>query len=71
VNKASAISRLAWYLCGLMLLLGTAACSASSPVNRPWVQADLRVLGQKTSASPATDILAVYTRTTDLSVDVR
>ena len=71
MNKNSAISRFVWYLFGLMLLLGTATCSASSPVNRPWVQADLRVLGQKTSASPATDILAVYTRTTDLSVDIR
>ena len=47
------------------------ACSSSSPPNRPWVQADLRALGQKVTASPATDILAVYTRTTDLSVDIR
>jgi hypothetical protein len=31
----------------------------------------LRALDHKTAASPATDILAVYTRTTDLSVDVR
>jgi hypothetical protein len=71
VNKASAIPRLAWYLGGLLLLLGMAACSSSSPANRPWSQSDLRALEQKTSASPATDILAVYTRTTDLSVDIR
>jgi hypothetical protein len=31
----------------------------------------LRALGQKSDTSPATDILAVYTRTTDLSVDIR
>jgi hypothetical protein len=71
VIKASAIPRLVWYLGGLLLLLGTAACSSSSPANRPWSQSDLRALGQKTSASPATDILAVYSRTTDLSVDIR
>jgi hypothetical protein len=63
--------RFVWYLCGSLLLLATAACSSSSPVNRPWVRADLRALDHKTAASPATDILAVYTRTTDLSVDVR
>jgi len=61
----------AWYLTGGLLLLATAACSSSSPPNRPWVQADLRALDQKVTASPDTDILAVYTRTTDLSVDIR
>ena len=59
------------YICSLLLLLTIAACASSSPVNRPWVQADLRALEQKPSASPATDILAVYTRTTDLSTDIR
>ncbi|MGD0879196.1 MAG: hypothetical protein ABSA01_13765 [Anaerolineales bacterium] len=60
----------AWFLSGSLLLIMT-ACSSSSPPNRPWVQADLRALSQKVTASPATDILAVYTRTTDLSVDIR
>ena len=63
--------RFVWYLCVSLLLLTTAACSSSSPVNRPWVRADLRALDYKAAASPATDILAVYTRTTDLSVDIR
>jgi hypothetical protein len=63
--------RLVWYLCGSLLLLAGAACSSSSPVNRPWVRADLRALDYKAATSPATDILAVYTRTTDLSVDIR
>jgi len=61
----------AWFLSGSLLVLIMTACSSSSPPNRPWVQADLRALGQKVTASPATDILAVYTRTTDLSVDIR
>ena len=61
----------AWFLSGCLLLLSISACSSSSPPNRPWVQADLRALSQKVTASPATDILAVYTRTTDLSVDIR
>ena len=55
-----------------MLLLATAACASPLPVNRPWTQADLRLLApQHAIPSPATDILAVYTRTTDLSVDIR
>jgi len=64
---------LAGRLCGgLLLLLALAACAgSSSPVNRPWVQADLRALDHKATASPATDILAVYTRSTDLSADIR
>jgi hypothetical protein len=61
----------AWFLSGSLLLLIMTACSSSSTPKRPWVQADLRALGQKVTASPATDILAVYTRTTDLSVDIR
>ena len=63
--------RLAGCLFGGLLLLVTAACAASSPVNRPWVQADLRALPRKAGPSPATDILAVYTRSTDLSADIR
>jgi len=55
-----------------MLLLATAACASPLPVNRPWTQADLRLLApQHATPSPVTDILAVYTRTTDLSVDIR
>jgi hypothetical protein len=40
-------------------------------VNRPWTLADLRALARQGTASPATDVLAVYTRSTDLSVDIR
>ena len=65
------MTRLVWYLFGILLLLATAACSSPSPVNRPWVRADLRALNPQVATSPATDILAVYTRTTDLSVDIR
>jgi hypothetical protein len=53
-----------------MLLLGIASC-VSLPVDRPWVYADLRALDAQVAPYPATDILAVYTRTTDLSVDIR
>jgi len=60
-----------WYLFGSLLLLVTVGCASSSPVNLPWVQADLRVLPPQVATSPATDILAVYTRTTDLSLDIR
>jgi hypothetical protein len=55
---------------GAAFLLTIVSCAAS-PVNRPWVYADLRAINSKTAPSPATDILAVYTRTTDLSVDIR
>ncbi len=65
------LSLFAWYFSGSLLLLSMAACSSASPVNRPWVQSDLRSLALKATASPDTDILAVYTRTTDLSVDIR
>jgi hypothetical protein len=54
----------------VFLLLVTASC-ASSPMDRPWVYADLRALGSLDAPSPATDILAVYTRTTNLTVDLR
>ncbi len=53
-----------------LLLLGTASCAAL-PFNPPWVYTDLRALGSLDAPSPATDILAVYTRTTDLTVDIR
>ena len=51
-------------------LLTTASC-VSSPAYRPWGYADLRALDPLDASSPSTDILAVYTRTTDLSVDIR
>jgi hypothetical protein len=54
---------------GLLMLL-PAACVAP-PDERPWVYADLRVIGGLEAPSPATDILAVYTRSTALSVEVR
>jgi hypothetical protein len=60
-----------WNLSGLILLLLYLASCASSPVDRPWVYDDLRALDSQVAANPATDILAVYTRTTDLSVDTR
>jgi hypothetical protein len=55
---------------GTALLLAIVSC-VSSPVDRPWVYADLRALNSVVASSPATDILAVYIRTTDLSVDIR
>ena len=54
---------------GLLLLL-TCAC-AESPTDRAWVYADLRALGTLDAPTPDTDLLAVYTRTTSLSVDIR
>ena len=73
VNKKSrpCMTRIVWFLFGILLLLASAACSSSSPVNRPWILADLRALNPQVDPSPATDILAIYTRTTDLSVDIR
>jgi len=50
-------------------LLVTTSCNRQ-PVYRPWVYADLRLLDPLDAPTPATDILAVYTRTTDLSVDI-
>ena len=60
-----------WHLIGAILLLLVIPSCASSPVERPWVYADLRALDSRVAPTPATDILAVYTRTTDLSVDIR
>ena len=71
VNKIPRIARLVVCLAGSLLLLATTTCASSSPLERPWVHADLRALVPQVSTSPATDILAVYTRTTDLSVDIR
>ena len=55
---------------GAAFLLAMASCVAS-PGDRPWGYADLRAINSLAASSPATDILAVYTRTTDLSVDIR
>ena len=60
-----------WHLIGAASLLLLVASCASSPLDRPWVYADLRALDSQVAPTPATDILAVYTRTTDLSVDIR
>jgi hypothetical protein len=65
------LSTAIWVLFGTaFLLLATASC-ASSPVEHPFGYADLRSLDALDAPNPATDILAVYTRTTDLSVDIR
>jgi hypothetical protein len=70
-NPWPRLSQHIWLLFGtVLLLLATASC-ASSPVDRPWAYADLRAFDSLVAPSPATDILAVYTRTTDLSVDIR
>ena len=58
-------------LFGLVLLLVMTASCASSPGDRSWGYADLRALDPLDAPSPSTEILAVYTRTTDLSVDIR
>jgi hypothetical protein len=60
-----------WRMIGVVFLLLAIASCASLPVDRPWVYADLRALDSIVVPEPATDILAVYSRTTDLSVDVR
>lgn len=61
----------AWCLLATLLLsLATVSCTAQ-PVDRPWVYADLRRLDMLDASDPAADILAVYTRTTDLGVEVR
>jgi hypothetical protein len=52
------------------VLITTAAC-VSSPLNRPWVYADLKALDTLDAPSPATEILAVYSRSTDLTVEIR
>jgi len=51
-------------------LLATVSCLPQS-VSRPWGIADLRWLGGLDAPTPATDILAVYTRASDLNVDIR
>ena len=48
----------------------TVSC-APQPVSRPWAYADLRLLDPPDNITPATDILAVYTRATRLDVDIR
>jgi hypothetical protein len=58
-------------LIGAFLLLLVVASCTSLPVDRPWIYTDLRAINSLVAPTPATDILAVYTRTTELSVDVR
>jgi len=48
-----------------------AASCLQAPQYRPWSYADLRLLDPADAVSPAADILAVYTRTTPLSVGIR
>jgi hypothetical protein len=60
-----------WCLLGALLLMLAAVSCTAYPVDRPWVYADLRRLDMLDASGPATDILAVYTRFTDLSVDIR
>ena len=65
-NSLLGLHLAAWCLLGTLLLsLATASCTAQ-PVDRPWVYADLRRLDPLDAPAPAADILAVYTRTTDL-----
>jgi hypothetical protein len=52
-------------------LLAMTACLPEPPAYPPWGLADLRWLGAADISSPATDILAAYSRSTSLSVDVR
>lgn len=54
----------------LLCLLGITAC-LTQPVSRSWGIADLRWFGSADAPTPATDIIAVYTRTTALTVDIR
>ncbi|MFH1524276.1 MAG: hypothetical protein ABIF04_04875 [Chloroflexota bacterium] len=66
----SKLPRFVLVLLAVFCLLLINSCSWQ-PVYRPWVYADLRLLDPLDGSTPATDILAVYTRTTDLSVDIR
>ena len=59
------------YLIGSALLVFATVSCTPSPVDRPWVYADLRAIGSQVAPSSATNILAIYTRTTYLSVDIR
>ena len=53
-------------------LLATASCLPQPLLSaRNWSYADLRWLGPAGVATPATDLIAVYTHTTVLSVDIR
>ncbi len=51
-------------------LLATAGC-LPQPLSSPWVAADLRWVGGAQAVTPATDILAVYTHTSALTVEIR
>ena len=62
--------RLFTVLAALACLLVSAGC-LPRPTGGEWGQADLRWLGEATAPTPATDLLAVYTHTTALSVDIR
>jgi hypothetical protein len=54
----------------IITLLALASC-LSQPDLPQWTAADLRWLGEADASTPSTDILAVYTHTSALTVDVR
>ena len=66
----SGSARFVLVLLAVFSLLTSASC-ARQPVYRPWVYADLRLLDPVDASIPAADLLAVYTRSTALTVDIR
>jgi hypothetical protein len=54
----------------LLVLLAAAACGPE-PTRTAWTAGDLRLLDPLDSASPSTDILAVYTRTSGSDLEIR
>ncbi|MDI6770763.1 MAG: hypothetical protein QMD04_13975 [Anaerolineales bacterium] len=63
----------------IVLILLTTACAVAPEANRPWAYADLRRLDPpdacpdegRDAPTPATDILAVYTRTSGYDLQIR
>lgn len=56
----------------IILILFTTACAVAPEANRPWAYADLRRLDPPDDApTHATDILAVYTRTSGYDLQIR
>ena len=62
--------RFLFLLLTALFLLVTVSC-LPQPFTRPWVYADLRWRGPADAPTPATDLLAVYTHSTALTVDIR
>lgn len=61
-----------FFLLTTACLLLTASCTVAQAANPPWTYSDLRRLDPADDApTPATDILAVYTRTSGYDLQIR